>query len=183
MKEKHCWICGSSFIPVTAWQRYCSKECHSENWRNKKGRIVDGGRFCRQCGKKFIPPRIGGANKQHCSVECSSKSARESRSKFYKKNPQKYKEYNDKFHAKVGSDSNLLRFYLRYPDAPKKCEACGEDRVLEIAHKPGFERNGAWRSKENTTIEKVWILCPTCHRLLDRKGYTPEQLGVKCSLT
>jgi len=26
--------------------------------------------------------------------------------------------------------------------------------------------------------QKVWILCPTCHALLDRKGHTPKQLGL-----
>jgi ribosomal protein L32E len=177
-KSKHCWICGKQFEPTRAWNRYCSIKCKSENWRNTKGRIVDGGRYCRQCGKKFIPPRIGGANMQHCSTECSTKSARESRSKFYKRNPQKYSEYQKKWHSKVGTDNNLLRFYLRYPEAPKKCQSCGESRVLEIAHKPGHKRNGAWRNKENTTIDKVWILCPTCHKLLDRKGYSPKQLNL-----
>jgi hypothetical protein len=178
MNIKHCWICGKEFTPVTAWQRYCSVKCQSENWRNSKGRIVDSGRHCRQCGIKFYPPRNGGANKQHCSLECSIKSARESRSKFYKKNPEIYKKYNKKWHNKVGTDGNLLRFYLRYPDAPKKCQACGEDRILDIAHKPEHKRNGAWRSKQNTTIERVWILCPTCHALLDRKGYTAKQLRI-----
>jgi len=149
-----------------------------ENWRNTKGRVLDKGRYCRQCGKYFIPPRDTGHNKQHCSLECSIKSARESRCKFYKRNPHKVKEYNKKFHDRVGTDNNLLRFYLRYPDAPKKCQSCGEDRVLDIAHKPEHKRNGAWRSKHNTTIDKVWILCPTCHALLDRKGYTPQQLGL-----
>jgi hypothetical protein len=126
-----------------------------------------------------MPGRKGGANKQHCSDECSVKSARESRSKFYKRNPHKIKEYNRSWHKKVGTDSNELRFYLRYPEAPRACQSCGENRVLDIAHKPGHERNGAWRSKKNTTIEKVWILCPTCHALLDRKGYTPKQLGLE----
>jgi hypothetical protein len=27
--------------------------------------------------------------------------------------------------------------------------------------------------------DKIWILCPTCHALLDRKHYTPEQLNLK----
>ena len=90
MKIKHCWICGKEFEPKTAWQRYCSRKCNTENWRNSKGRIVDKGRHCRQCGIKFIPPRKGGANMQHCSATCAIKSARESRCNFYKKNPNKY---------------------------------------------------------------------------------------------
>jgi hypothetical protein len=26
--------------------------------------------------------------------------------------------------------------------------------------------------------EKVWVLCPTCHRLLDRMNYSPSELGL-----
>ena len=115
---------------------------------------------------------------QHCSATCAIKSARESRCNFYKKNPNKYKEYKERWRGKVGIDSGLLRFYLRYPNAPKKCQSCGESRVLDIAHRPEHKRNGAWRSKSNTTNDKVWILCPTCHALLDRKGYTPSQLNL-----
>lgn len=31
----------------------------------------------------------------------------------------------------------------------------------------------------NTTPEKVFVLCPRCHALMDRLGYTPEMLGIK----
>jgi hypothetical protein len=124
----------------------------------------------------------GGQNKQHCSSECAKKSARESRSKFWEKlgdkKPVKMKEYYDKSRKKLGTDGNLKRFYARFPDAPKVCQACGEGRVLDIAHKPGHERNGSWRSKHNTHLDKVWILCPTCHALIDRKGYDPALLGL-----
>jgi heterodisulfide reductase subunit B len=51
--------------------------------------------------------------------------------------------------------------------------------VLDIAHKPKYKRKGAWRNVKNTTPEKIWILCPTCHALIDRKGYDPQQLGLK----
>jgi len=89
------------------------------------------------------------------------------------------KAYRQNWQAKVGTDSNMLRFRLRFPDAPTSCQSCGETRVLDIAHKPEFRRNGHWRSKENTTWpDKVWILCPTCHALLDRKGYEPSSLGL-----
>jgi len=74
---------------------------------------------------------------------------------------------------------NLKRFRNRYPDIEIKCQVCGESRVVDIAHRPGYERNGAWRSIENTTPDKVWILCPTCHALLDRMNYTPEELGLR----
>lgn len=89
------------------------------------------------------------------------------------------KEYYSRSRKKLGPDSNLRRFFWRYPNAPKSCQSCGEKRVIEIAHKPGFERNGSWRSVANTKWpEKVWILCPTCHALIDRMNYSPKDLGL-----
>jgi hypothetical protein len=94
-------------------------------------------------------------------------------------NPEKEPIYRKKTKAKQLPDSNLLRFRRHNPDAPKACESCGENRVLDIAHKPGHERNGAWRNSENCKWpEKVWVLCPTCHALLDRMNYAPEELGL-----
>jgi hypothetical protein len=57
------------------------------------------------------------------------------------------------------------------------CESCGEGRVLDVAHKPHARRYGAWRSAQNCKWpDMVWILCPTCHALLDRMNYPPEEL-------
>jgi hypothetical protein len=182
MPNRFCVICGKPFEARTPWQRYCSKSCETKNYRHSHGLwLLKDGRFCRQCGKKFYPVK-GENNKQHCSPECAAKSARESRSKFWEKYGDKKHEKMVEYHAtsrtKKGPDSNLKRFYARFPDAPRACQACGETRVLEIAHKPEFARNGAWRSKENTTLDKVWILCPTCHKLIDRMGYDPKSLGL-----
>jgi len=179
MKEtiRHCVICGSQFEASTSWHKYCSIPCKSLRYRELNNPPTQ--RYCRQCGVGFVLAAQEG-NKQHCSVECSRKSARESRSKFWERNgTKKRKAYYKKSREKLGPDSNLKRFYARNPDSPKACESCGEYRVLDIAHKPGHERNGSWRSAKNTTPEKVWILCPTCHALLDRMGYLPKELGLK----
>ena len=41
------------------------------------------------------------------------------------------------------------------------------------------ERNGQWRNINNTQWpEQVWVLCPTCHALVDRMRYSPEELGL-----
>ncbi len=175
--DRHCVICGAVFTAQTAWHRYCSRTCKSRRYRESKKPPTK--RHCRQCGEGFVLG-AGQGNKQHCSEECSTKSARESRSKFWERNgTKKRKEYYARSREKLGADGSLKRFYARYPDSPKACQACGESRVLDIAHKPGHERNGAWRSAKNTTPEKVWILCPTCHALLDRKGYCPSELGLE----
>jgi hypothetical protein len=179
-KTRHCVICGSPFEAKTAWHRYCGRVCSSRRYREGKGVKVEEGRFCRQCGTQFYPAR-NQQNKQHCSDICAKISARDSRSKFWgkQKNPaEKLAAYHKKSRARIGPDGNQKRFYRRHPEAPHACEACGEARVLDIAHKPGHERNGSWRSAKNTTPDKVWILCPTCHALLDRMNYTPTELGL-----
>lgn len=172
---KHCIACGKEYEATRTWHKYCSHVCQERKRRKDKGLVKDIGRYCKQCGTHFIPE----ANQQlHCSEECSKKSARQSRAKFLKRNPNIYKKYYDKSKIKNGNDGNLIRLYKRYPELPKSCQSCGEDRILDIAHKPGYKRNGAWRSVTNTTPEKIWILCPTCHMLIDRKGYDPKELGL-----
>jgi hypothetical protein len=66
----------------------------------------------------------------------------------------------------------------RYADIPTACESCGEARILEIAHKPEFARNGAWALVSNTLRHMFWVLCPTCHKLLDRGICTQAELGL-----
>jgi len=183
IKTYYCRFCGVSFeSDHLMGQAYCSRSCEGKAYRNRHGlRKLKDGRFCKQCGVKFYPVQ-GENNKQHCSDECSKKSARESRTVFWKKqaNPHhKMKEYHRKSRERLGPDSNLKRFYRNNPDAPHECESCGEHRVLDIAHKPGFERNGSWRSVGNTLWpKKTWVLCPTCHALLDRMNYAPQELGL-----
>ncbi len=176
-KIRHCVFCGGEYEATRAWQKYCHRNCQSKQLRKQHGIPISiKGKYCKQCGKHFKPDSAG---KMHCSTECSVKSARQSRSKFFKKNPDIQKEYYKKTINKIGHRGNLDRFYLRHPNASKSCESCGEDRVLDIAHKPEYKRNGEWRKVSNTSIEKVWILCPTCHALIDRKGYEPATLGLK----
>jgi predicted nucleic acid-binding Zn ribbon protein len=177
-KTKHCIVCGKTFDSKTPWHKYCSRKCSSQIYRENHGLKLKNGRFCRQCGVKFFP-ELKQQNKQHCSIECSRKSARESRSKFYERNPQKSFEYYKRRQAKHSIDNNMHRFLQRFPNAPRKCQSCGEERVLDIAHKLEHRRNGSWRSNKNTTLDKIWILCPTCHALIDRKGIPPSQLGLE----
>jgi len=66
-----------------------------------------------------------------------------------------------------GPDSQLRRFYQWNPEAPESCEACGEHRVLEVAHKPSHPRLGQRRSRANMQWpEAVWVLCPI-HQTID----------------
>lgn len=176
---KHCGFCASTFAPDRATAKWCSVECARKfRWQQTKaGGLTQ--RHCRQCGAHFEIASRGDANRWHCSPECSVQSARDSRSKFYERNPDRKAIYYARAAAKRGPDGNLIRFYQRHPDAPRACQSCGEKRVLDVAHKPEHRRYGAWRSKANTTLDKVWILCPTCHALLDRMHYPPSDLGLR----
>lgn len=181
MKEEkniiHCKSCGVDFMPKVRWQLYCSDKCHTSFNNNLKKVSLDDEkrtRFCKRCGTKFLYGD-GQMAKQHCSDKCSSDSARLSRTKYSKVPINIEKKRTNERKRKIG---NIERVYNRYPELPKSCQSCGESRVLDIAHKPEFRRNGAWRSASNCTPEKIWILCPTCHALLDRKHYAPESLGL-----
>ncbi len=175
---KHCSKCGKEFFAIRATHRYCSRECSLLVWKTARGIFtLKPIRFCRQCGKEFVRTS---PNVRHCSLECSKKSARESRCKFYAKNPNKMAEYRKRTKERgTEAGGNMGRLRRRYPDLPKACQACGETRVLDAAHRPEFARKGAWRSAKNCTPDKIWILCPTCHALLDRMHYDPASLGLK----
>lgn len=157
---------------------YCSHSCKVKF--NKA--IIRSGpvttHTCRTCQKIFpITPRQN--NKWLCSPECRRARNAEHVREFHKRQPLAEALYRARTRAKILPDGNLIRFYRSNPTAPKKCESCEEHRVLEIAHKPGHQRFGAGRTTENTTWpDKVWVLCPTCHRLIDRMNYSPAELGL-----
>lgn len=177
--EKHCGLCGKLFAPEKVTVKWCSLECKKDfDDRRQKAKGETIRRFCWQCGKTFPVTSQGDRNRWHCSSECATRSAKESRSKFYYSNPTKDAEYRARSKERRGPDGNLPRLYRRYPDAPRACQACGENRVLDMAHKPEFRRMGAWRTRENSSLDKIWALCPTCHALLDRMNYSPEELGL-----
>lgn len=179
---KFCINCGTQFIAIRPSHKTCSQYCRSRAYNKTKGIGLQRQRFCRICGVLFNISGLGkgGNNRWYCSDPCRKEAARQARCKFYKNHPHKLDEYHKRAKEKAGPDSNIKRFYRRFPNAPKACEACGETRVVEVAHKPGHQRAGAWRSSANVSWpEKVWILCPTCHALLDRMHYSPSDLGLE----
>jgi hypothetical protein len=173
-----CAICNLSFERVSN-RLYCGRSC-SDAARLSRHPNQDPNRPCRQCGAIFVRVGRGHANKQHCSNDCARKSAQESASKFKVRRPERDAIYREAARRRqTQKDVALARIWKRYPWMPRWCEGCAESRVLEIAHRPEFRLWGTWPTLENTTPEKIWILCPTCHALLDRKGFTKEQLGIQ----
>jgi hypothetical protein len=183
MKTYFCKFCGKEFQSThLRSQAYCSRSCEGKKHRERHGlhKLKDG-RFCKQCGTHFFPTGQEN-NKQHCSLECAAKSARESRTRFWKKqrDPKTLMAtYHARTRQKLGPDGNLKRLFRNNPNAPHACQSCGDRRVLDVAHKPHCSRNGAHRMTSNTRWpEQVWVLCPTCHALLDRMNYSPKDLGL-----
>jgi endogenous inhibitor of DNA gyrase (YacG/DUF329 family) len=179
MLQPKCVECDKQLPGSHIHRKYCSQRC-KHKWRKKHGpREPVLSHTCRICGAQIsIGP--GQGNKWLCSVECRRTSNTTSVRTFHQRRPQQEAIYRERTKAKKLPDSNLARFRKTNPNAPHACEACGETRVLDTAHKPTCRRLGAWRSKQNCKWpEMVWVLCPTCHALLDRMHYPPEELGLR----
>lgn len=176
--QPHCIECGIEMTGSHIHRKYCSNRCKGMNRKKTGPKHPVSHHDCRICGKIFeIGP--GQGNKWLCSAECRKASVAKSVRTFHDRRPQQEAIYRARAKEKRLPDSNLHRFYRTNPDAPRACESCGESRVLDVAHKPGFSRMGAWRSSANCQWPKmVWVLCPTCHALLDRMHYPPTDLGL-----
>ena len=179
--EHVCVECGADLSGSYYNRRYCSVRC-KQRWRKAQGfrqgktHVPVTDHACRICGKVF-PIRADQGNKWLCSDVCRRASTAKSIREFYKRDPKRVELYRARTKAKRLPDGNLIRFYRVNPHAPRSCEVCGECRVVDIAHKPGHYRNGARRRMvSDMWPDKVWILCPTCHALVDRMHYPPSDL-------
>ena len=178
MHDLVCKLCGKDFKSVRPDRKWCGNYCAQRAGRIRRHEhkgSTEQGALCGRCGTHFpiVPPST---NQRYCSMACSIEAARELRRIWAQR---EYKKRRPLYEAKrTGKDSVLNRMRRRYPDLPTACESCGEARILEIAHKPNHKRNGAWRIVSNMQRHMIWILCPTCHKLLDRGICTQEQLGL-----
>lgn len=179
VNEPKCLSCDADLAGSHLHRKFCSGRCKARWYKANGGGKAEDGHDCRICGTRF-PIGPGQHNKWLCSDACRRASNAKSARTFHLRRPQMEKIYRARTKEKLPADSMNRRFYHLNPTAPRACEACGEDRVTEIAHRPGHERLGARRTAANLNWpEQVWVLCPTCHRLLDRMNYPPEELGLK----
>jgi len=178
MKTKRCEHCGLEYSYHRSTSRFCSQICGAAFRWAKQPKVTDRGRTCIVCGA-WMALRRDQSQKKTCSAKCRRARVAQITREWHKRNPERESLYRQRTKAKQGPESNLLRFRRTNPNAPMACEACGELRVLDVAHKPGKERNGAWRSATNCVWpEMVWVLCPTCHALIDRMHYPPAEFGL-----
>src|SRR3990172_4317811 len=178
MKTRLCDYCGKEYQYQRIDSRFCSQKCGAAHRWKLTPKDTDHPRRCLVCRKEFFASRDAN-QKRICSDECRRARNDQKVREWHKRNPDREQIYRLRTKAKQYPDKNLIRFRRHNPDAPMSCEICGESRVLDLAHKPGFERNGQHRSVSNSKWpEMVWVLCPTCHALLDRMHYTPAELGL-----
>lgn len=157
-------------------QRYCSPACGAKYRSSQRPKVTH--HQCRTCGKDF-PIGPGQNQKWLCSDACRRAKNAKTVREWHLRNPDRAALHRQRRKAKQLPDGNLTRFRRWNPDAPTACQSCGENRVLDIAHKPGRERNGQRRSSKNCKWpDDVWVLCPTCHALIDRMRYPPAELGL-----
>lgn len=184
-EEIKCLECGTPFVKKRMDQFFCTPKCWSRKYNRKRPKVPPALRECRNCGHSFSWQGQS-SNRQYCSSECSLMGAKKSRASFHKRNTEYHKtmwhrhKHKDPRSRKGKGVVEWLR--RRHPDLPQGCESCGESRVLDVAHKPEFARNGAWRSRTTTQRHMFWVLCPTCHALLDRNVCSPQQLGLRTTL-
>ena len=178
MDYTQCLHCGKTEENWNPGRKFCNQRCKAAYLRKHGVQHKDHAHLCRICGKSF-PIGDGQNNKWLCSDECRRASVAKKVREFHLRRPERNATYRARTKAKQLPDSNLTRFRRYNKNAPTACESCGEVRVLDVAHKPDHWRNGAWRNSKNCQWPKmVWVLCPTCHALLDRMHYTPAELGL-----
>jgi len=173
-----CVECGLQMPSAHIHKMYCSRRCKGRYRKKHPHGSLAAGHACRMCGKR-IKLHKGQGNKWLCSSKCRRASTALSVRTFHERRPRQEAIYRARTKEKRLPNGNLHRFYRTNPNAPHACECCGEKRVLDVAHKPHAARLGEWRSSKNCKWPSmVWVLCPTCHALLDRMHYPPSDLGL-----
>lgn len=172
-----CRFCKQTYQGTRRDRLYCSVACSckaSYRRRLRKPSILDVGRKCAWCKNRFRP-EWPDCNRRYCSTECARKAITASRRAFHRRNPRRQREYNSRRPFK---DAKLIRLRRKYPQLPTACQACGENRVVEVAHRPAFRHLGGviGSNIKHRMPHMIWILCPTCHKLLDKGICTAEEL-------
>lgn len=179
-----CPHCEKAFSTWNKAAKYCSVRCRTDAATARRIREptcwLNIPMECGICNTKFFRTLNTGPNKKYCSPECSIRARRSDHRRFMELAPGAMEAYNRQRAKNHGSGTLITRLRKRYPDLPKVCEtpSCSESRVLEIAHKPEHKRNGAWRTMDWYERHMFWMLCPTCHAVLDLGIETPEQMGL-----
>lgn len=187
--EKTCAQCEQKFTPDNRAQKYCCIPCRT---KAQHAREKDRGirkftsrepRSCKECGNEFLPRTKYSGNAKYCSDACRIEGIKKTRASFLKHNPSAQQLYNrarDYQHG--GGDTLKERLYKKYPDLPQRCEnpecACDDVRILEAAHKPGWERKGSHRVMKYYERHMFWMLCPNCHTYLDLGIKTSKELNL-----
>ena len=181
---KICPQCDTAFTADHNSHIYCTHSCRNRATKlrchNTPGHWLTVEMTCSMCSTTFYRTEKTGPNKKYCSVECSYRVTLKNQARFHELNPDAVRRYKETQRRMKGHDTLINRLRNRYTDLPTACECdtCYEHRVLDIAHKPEFKRNGAPRVMKHYARHMFWILCPTHHAIVDRGICTPAELGL-----
>lgn len=114
--KRICKGCKKEYIPVSWYQKFCTREC-SYLFRRKKSL-----RSCAVCGKEFYPSR---QTTKFCSPECHVKF----------RPPGKKRKDWDQF-PKKGKNNYLDNLWKEviYKNSNYQCEYCGKKKSLNAHH-------------------------------------------------
>jgi hypothetical protein len=181
--ETTCKRCGNIFVAHRKTIKWCD-DCKSKGYLD----LPPIQRNCLWCNTPITIPRGASkaeSGKRYCCDEHAKLGAKRSRLASAKRaahgEPKRYggrpKTLTDSESVERKKEGKVQRFFRKYPNRLPICQACGESRVIELAHK--IPRNGAWPSlHKNMHSDDIWILCPTCHKCLDYGIQTAEELGL-----
>lgn len=183
--KRICKGCEIEFESEVKSQRYCTFSCRNKAQKQRKIKQKGDWRttpvICGVCEKEFIRGENSSPIRKYCSDECSAVAQNRLSEQFKKDNPQWLENYKAKKIKKYGKDTLINRLRKKYSDLPNVCEVpeCNEGRVLDIAHKPEYARNGAYRVMKYYERFMFWILCPTHHAIIDRGVLSPKEISLE----
>jgi len=155
MPNKECKTCGDEFSVKKSREdsaKFCSRGCYHKG--QKLGKTSHSERrvdyievTCTGCGKTLekTPSRAKRSERQFCSQDC-------------------YLKWNKSHQEKQVGRRQRMR-----EKEEKRCDVCGWDRFLEMAHIVP-SRDGGTYHKNN-----ILFLCPNHHRLLDHGGLSSNE--------
>lgn len=177
-----CKQCGQSFFAILANKKCCSHKCASLN-HAKKVYIPTPktGKRCQHCQSEFIANKL----KKYCSILCRDNYVKKFRARMITKTCAFCKnKFEGRTHTILCSEICRRRYARASPshtsrsskklrcrfNLPDVCEACGYSRTTIIHHMIPLSKGGT------DTRENLVVVCPNCHLLIHKLGYTLEEL-------
>ena len=158
-EEVECLNCKKTFFKVASEIRktpkhFCSKSC-AASYGNKKTKLKHGkyssAKICENCGT------VHSRASEFCSQKCRTEN-------FMKNKTIKESLTAGERQQKFSGIRSIARNYAKYLPNKTKCQNCGYDKHIEIAHIKGISTFNENDLLSNVNDENnLLALCPNCH--------------------